>query len=147
MSEKREEEIAAGGIILSFDETGPARVLLVHRPKYDDWSFPKGKAEEGERPEETALREVKEETGLDCRILLRLDPVRYEYRSRKGSLRDKVVHYYLMRPEAGRQQTVPNAEVDLFEWLEVSQASARLSYEADRSALLSAAELLPGAIE
>lgn len=149
MSEKIEEEIAAGGIILGSDEAGPARVLLVHRPKYDDWSFPKGKAEEGERPEETALREVKEETGLDCRILLRLDPVRYEYRSRKGSLREKIVQYYLMRPEAGagRQQTVPNAEVDLFEWLEVSQASARLSYEADRKALQSAPELLPGNIE
>lgn len=139
MSDELEEEIAAGGIILSARDGQEARVLLVHRPKYDDWSFPKGKAEEGESLEETALREVKEETGLDCRIIRRLDPVRYRYRSRKGALRNKAVHYYLMRPESGNsaveQETVANAEVDRFEWLAPSKAAARLSYDADRDAL------------
>ena len=137
MSRKIEEEIAAGGIIFRPGEGGQARVLLVHRPKYGDWSFPKGKAEKGESLEETARREVKEETGLDCRLVRRLDPVRYRYRSRKGSPREKVVHYWLMRPEgsADEQQTVPNKEVDLFEWLAPSDATARLSYEGDREAL------------
>lgn len=139
MSEKRVDEVAAGGIILTEGEE--PKVLLVHRPKYDDWSFPKGKSEEGESLEATALREVKEETGLDCRIVRRLDPVRYEYRSRKGSLKNKVVHYYLMSCGSGRgpveRETVANEEVDRFEWLTASEASGRLSYEADRDALRS----------
>ncbi|HVF88531.1 MAG TPA: NUDIX hydrolase [Blastocatellia bacterium] len=143
MSRKIEEEVAAGGIILIAGEDEQARVLLVHRPKYDDWSFPKGKARKGESPEETASREVKEETGLDCRLVRRLDPVRYEYRSRRGSPKKKVVHYWLMRPEgsAGERRTVPNEEVDLFEWLAPSEAIARLSYEVDREALGSVSAL------
>ncbi|HYP29121.1 MAG TPA: NUDIX hydrolase [Blastocatellia bacterium] len=139
MSEKRAEEVAAGGIIFTGGEE--PKVLLVHRPKYDDWSFPKGKAEAGESLEATALREVREETGLDCRIVRRLDPVRYEYRSRKGPLRNKVVHYYLMSCGGGggpvERETVANEEVDRFEWLTASEASGRLSYEADREALRS----------
>jgi 8-oxo-dGTP pyrophosphatase MutT (NUDIX family) len=139
VSDRVEEEVAAGGIIFSARDGEEARVLLVHRPKYDDWSFPKGKAEEGESLEETALREVREETGLDCRIIRRLDPVRYRYRSRKGALRDKAVHYYVMRPDssggAAEPEPVANREVDRFEWLAPSKASGRLSYEADRDAL------------
>ena len=87
---------AAGGIVLRRATDGEWQVLLVHRPRYDDWSLPKGKADPGERDEETALREVEEETGLRC--TLGAPAGRTRYRDSKG--RDKVVHYWLMQPES-----------------------------------------------
>ena len=88
--------MAAGGVVIEIDGAGTNRVLLVHRPAYDDWSFPKGKAEPGETIEETAVREVREETGLNCRIIRVLPSTRYEYLTHAGKLRPKVVHYFLM---------------------------------------------------
>ena len=79
---------AAGGVVLDDD----GRVALVHRPRYDDWSLPKGKLDAGESFEEAALREVEEETGMRCRLLDELDPV--EYRDNKG--RQKLVRYWRM---------------------------------------------------
>ena len=87
---------AAGGIVLRRAPDGDWQVLLVHRPRYDDWSLPKGKADAGESDEETALREVEEETGLRC--TLGAPAGRTRYRDSKG--RDKVVHYWLMEPES-----------------------------------------------
>ena len=85
---------ASGGIVHRRDPDGPITVLLVHRPRYDDWSLPKGKADGGERDEETALREVEEETGLRCQLG---DEVGKTGTSdAKG--RAKVVRYWLMEP-------------------------------------------------
>src|SRR5215469_6242188 len=94
-----EQIIAAGGLVVD-DSTTPKRILLVHRQRYDDWSFPKGKALPGETLEQTALREVREETGLSCRIISKLTVVNYAYRTHKGHLRPKVVHYYIMKPDS-----------------------------------------------
>jgi 8-oxo-dGTP diphosphatase len=128
-----QEIVAAGGIVLD-REGGSVRVLIIHRPRYDDWSFPKGKAERGESISETALREVKEETGLDCRIVSELPTVRYNYTSGKGSVRPKVVHYYLMERVGGRLQA-PGQEADAVEWCDAGQAAGRLSYQHDRELL------------
>jgi 8-oxo-dGTP diphosphatase len=118
-------------------ETGKARVLLVHRPRYDDWSFPKGKLDPGETVEEAALREVLEETGVKCRIIRKLATMRYAYRTRNaGRLRPKVVHYFLMERVEGDIQ-VPGEEVDLADWLEFDEADRRLSYQPDRKLLTS----------
>lgn len=117
-------------------ETGTPRVLLVHRPGYDDWSFPKGKLDAGETVEEAALREVKEETGLECRIVRRLTILRYRYRTRKGRLRPKAVHYFLMERVSGDIQ-VPGEEVDRAEWFDFDEAASKLSYEQDRKLLAS----------
>ena len=130
------EIIAAGGIVID-QGTGTPRVLLVHRPGYDDWSFPKGKLDPGETVEEAALREVKEETGLECRIIRKLATMRYAYRTRnEGPLRPKAVHYFLMEHVRGDIQ-VPGDEVDRAEWFGLDEAARKLSYGQDRKLLAS----------
>ena len=126
--------VAAGGIIID-ESSDSRRVLLVHRPRYDDWSFPKGKLDPGETIEEAALREVKEETGLKCRIIRKLAVGRYLYRTRhKGRLKPKAVHYFLME-RLNRRIKVPGDEVDLAEWVELDEASRKLTYTQDKELL------------
>lgn len=109
--------------------------MLVHRPKYDDWSFPKGKLEPGETVEETALREVTEETGLKCRIIGRLATSRYNYRTRRAEPpRPKVVHYFLMERVSGRIR-VPGDEIDQAAWFDLDEAARVLTYSNDRKLL------------
>jgi 8-oxo-dGTP diphosphatase len=119
---------AAGGVVWRSDDEG-VEVLLVHRPKYDDWSLPKGKCDPGERDEDAALREVLEETGLRCRIGTEL--VESHYTDARG--RPKVVRYWTMEPVGGAFEV--NDEVDEVRWLPVAKAYARLSYERDRPVL------------
>lgn len=126
--------VAAGGIVIDARSAGGPLVLLVHRPKYDDWSFPKGKAEPSERIEQTAVREVSEETGLTCRIIRELQDVRYKHENREGETRSKLVHYFLMEPTGGGL-AVNNYEIDRAEWFEVGKAMRLLSYEHDKQLL------------
>lgn len=126
-------KLAAGGLVID-RRAGTPRVLVVHRPEYDDWSFPKGGVKDGESFEQAAVREVMEETGLACRILGRLSVTRYRVRTRKGSLRPKAVHYFLMECEAGEIST-DGEEVDQACWLEIEEARRRLSYEHDKRLL------------
>jgi len=121
---------AAGGIVRRRDEHDgdtDTRILLVHRPRYDDWSLPKGKADPGERAEDTALREVEEETGLRCALGAEVGTTRY--RDSRG--RDKVVRYWLMEPDDGHD-FVPNHEVDEIRWCTPAEAGELLSYDHDR---------------
>lgn len=106
-------------------------MLVVHRPKYDDWSFPKGKSEHGETAEVCALREVEEETGLRCSLGAELAST--SYRDRHG--RPKIVRYWVMRAVSGR--FAPNQEVDEVRWLTPTQAAARLTYGRDKRVLSS----------
>ena len=99
---------------------------LVHRERYDDWSFPKGKLDPGEAFEDAALREVEEEIGFRCRLGRELPPACY--RDQKG--RAKVVRYWLMEPVSG--EFTPNDEVDELRWLIPSAAADLLTYEHDR---------------
>ena len=119
---------AAGGIVLQGEGEGRA-VALVHRPRYDDWSFPKGKLIDGEDDETAALREVQEETGLRCRIGPSVGSVMY--RDRRG--RPKVVRYFRMDADGG--SFVPTAEVDELRWVPVDEAGDLLSYAHDRNVL------------
>jgi 8-oxo-dGTP diphosphatase len=121
MNPEDAEVLAAGGLVLR-----DGRVAIVHRPRYDDWSLPKGKLDEGESFEEAALREVEEETGLTCRLKRELGDT--SYRDRKD--RAKLVRYYEMEPASG--EFAPNDEVDELLWLEPSEALDRLSYDFDR---------------
>ncbi len=117
---------AAGGVIVRRDGKGGAPELaLIHRPKYDDWSLPKGKLDDDEGWEAAALREVEEETGLRCRLLSELEPVAY----RDPKHRRKVVRYWVMEPVSGDFE--PSNEVDGFEWLGVDEALDRLTYPHD----------------
>ena len=119
---------AAGGIVWR-EQDGRVEVLLVHRPAYDDWTFPKGKANRGETDEACALREVEEETGLTCAIEGELGET--SYIDPKG--RPKVVRWYKMRPLEGRFE--PHQEIDDARWLRLDDAAAALTYEHDRELL------------
>jgi 8-oxo-dGTP diphosphatase len=116
---------AAGGVVCRQSGGGP-EVAVVHRPRYDDWSLPKGKLHPGEDWLQGALREVEEETGLRCEAGEELEPARY--RDRKG--RDKLVRWWTMRPVDGAFE--PNDEVDELRWLAPSDAVELLDYDHDR---------------
>jgi 8-oxo-dGTP diphosphatase len=126
---------AAGGIVAHRGDDGRWRVLLVHRPRYDDWTFPKGKADDGERPEETARREVEEETGLRCRLVAPLGETSYV----DGRGRPKVVRYWRMEAEH-ETPFVPNPEIDELRWCTGEEAAALLTYPRDRELLDSMGE-------
>ena len=108
------------------------RVALVHRPRYDDWTLPKGKNEPGEDDSAAALREVQEETGFHGRIERDLGVVRYTV-EKHGAVLAKVVRYYVMAVGAGAFE--PNHEVDELRWVTREQAAQLLTYERDREVL------------
>jgi 8-oxo-dGTP diphosphatase len=116
---------AAGGVVLRREDDG-IRVAVIHRPKYMDWSLPKGKLEEGEGWQEAALREVKEETGYRCRLDDELASV--SYLDRHG--RRKLVRYWLMEPVEG--EFAPHGEVDELRWVKLEEAERLLTYPHDR---------------
>jgi 8-oxo-dGTP diphosphatase len=111
---------AAGGLVVR-----EGKVLLVHRPKYDDWSFPKGKCDEGESDEACALREVVEETGLRCELLDEIGETSYI----DGKGRPKVVRYWRMRGVDG--EFAPHDEVDEIRWETPESAARVLSWSRD----------------
>lgn len=127
--ERADIEVRAAGCVVWRTGASGLEVLVVHRPRYNDWSFPKGKLDVGEEWLDGAVREVGEETGLSGSIGAELDPVRYL--DRKG--RNKIVRYWLMRAKTGLFE--PNDEVDEIEWLDAASAAERLSYERDAELL------------
>jgi 8-oxo-dGTP diphosphatase len=117
-------EVRAAGAVLW--RPGP-EVALVHRPRYDDWSFPKGKALPGEHVLLTAVREVAEETGVRVELGRRLLTSRYQ-----AGGRPKRVDYWAARPAPGPQPGFqPGDETDRLDWLPVAEARRRLSYDRD----------------
>lgn len=122
---------AAGGVPTRHRDDGAVEVLLVHRPRYLDWTFPKGKVQGGERDEDAALREVREETGLVCGLGRELASTHYK----DPRLRDKTVRYWVMENCLGRFEA--NDEVDRIEWLTVDEAAGRLSHRGDLDVLQS----------
>jgi len=122
--------LAAGGLVRDAD----GNVVVVHRPKYDDWTLPKGKLDGGETFEQAAVREVEEETGLRCELVEPIGEVIYP--DPKG--RPKRVRYWLMRPVEGDiRNRRPDAEIDEVRWVDVDGAERLLSYEFDRRLLRS----------
>jgi 8-oxo-dGTP diphosphatase len=132
---------AAGGIVwrrrpVSRRDRGesariPVELLLIHRPSYDDWTFPKGKTDPGECLQETAVREIWEETGITARLTHPLPQVRY--RTSSGT---KVVSYWVARQADRTESTFsPNKEVDEIRWVRPRDAAALLTYSHDRQLL------------
>jgi len=126
---------AAGGVVVDLSKNKP-RYLLIHRPRYDDWSLPKGKLDTGEKHRDAALREVKEETGLVCDVLAPLSPVNYITPNGKP----KRVKYWLMSARSGT--FVRNDEVDAVTWVKRSQAMSLLTHVHDQAVLVEAHLLL-----
>ncbi|HUQ64480.1 MAG TPA: NUDIX hydrolase [Acidimicrobiales bacterium] len=125
---------AAGGVVLRPGPSGDPEVLLVHRPKYDDWTIPKGKLDPGESDLDAAVREVEEETGLHCHVGRELPSVAYDDRNGHS----KVVRYWEMTPARGRFK--PNHEVDEARWLPLEEASQLLTHDRDRDVLAAVAD-------
>lgn len=117
---------AAGGVVWRQAASGEVEVLVVHRPRYDDWSLPKGKLDPGERAEAAALREVEEETGLRCSLGRELPAVCYV--DHHG--REKRARYWAMEPVSG--SITANDEVDEARWLPIDEAVELLTYDRDR---------------
>jgi 8-oxo-dGTP diphosphatase len=117
-------------VILRKTDKGNLKVLVAHRPQYDDWSFPKGKADKGESSAETAVREILEETGLRCRIVAPLTTTRY----RVGSGM-KEVEWFVMRPLPDSPGFKKNNEVDKIKWMGRKAARKLLDYDHDRGLL------------
>jgi 8-oxo-dGTP diphosphatase len=121
---------AAGGVVWRRDGDGELEVVLVHRPRYDDWSFPKGKRDPGESDEDAAVREVDEETGLTCQLGPELTPTAYL----DAKSRQKFVRYWSMTVVSQRER-VPDDEVDEWRWVPRKAAKRLLTYERDRKVL------------
>lgn len=129
---------AAGGVLwrpaAGADEEPALEIAIVHRPRYDDWSLPKGKVAPGESDLDAALREVLEETGFRVMLGRPLGETRY-LKEVGGRLRDKVVRWWAMEARSG--SFAPNAEVDLLEWVSLAEAARRLTRGTDRQLLAS----------
>ncbi len=126
------DELRAAGAVVWRQAGSGCRVALVHRPKFDDWSFPKGKLEPGEHVLLAAVREVAEETGLLVTLGRRLPPTQYA-----NDAVPKRVDYWLATVAGAPPVFEPNSEVDELAWLAASRAAGRLSYERDVDMLAS----------
>jgi 8-oxo-(d)GTP phosphatase len=123
--------VAAAGAVVLRRSAGRSEVLLVHRPKYDDWSFPKGKVDPGETTRAAAVREVFEETGLEIALGPPLSSQTYLFGPEPR--RAKTVHYWVgrTRDDEDLEAYEPNEEIDDLCWAEVDEARELLSYSHD----------------
>lgn len=126
--------LAAGGLVWRDSPRG-RELAVVHRPRYDDWTLPKGKLEPGERWQDAARREVEEETGLQ--VKLESFAGGCSYLTRRGP---KAVLYWHMRVD-GKFRFAPHdpSEIDALEWLTFDEAMARLTYDRERRVLAESA--------
>jgi 8-oxo-dGTP pyrophosphatase MutT (NUDIX family) len=122
---------AAGGVVWR-EEGGERLVALVHRPRHDDWSLPKGKLDDDEDEETAALREVEEETGARVELGADLGTVDYIV-TKDRRTHPKTVRYWEMRYTGGEFR--PNGEVDDLRWLSIEAATTCLTYARDRQIL------------
>ncbi|MDT3441658.1 MULTISPECIES: NUDIX hydrolase [unclassified Pseudofrankia] len=120
---------AAGGVVWRPAAGGGIEIVLVHRPRYDDWSLPKGKLDDGETWLAAAVREVAEETGLAVEVGAPLGDVTYPVH-RHGIPATKVVRYWALRATGGT--FAPNEEVDQLRWLPPDAAMSLLAHDLDR---------------
>lgn len=125
------QEHSAGGIVYKIDNDG-IKIAVIYREFHQDWTLPKGHLEEGESPEQAAIREVKEEVGLDTNIIKHIGYSIYRFTDRKKQeLIQKKVDYFLMELVKDNNQ-IQESEVDKLEWLPFMKAIDRLSFNRDQ---------------
>lgn len=133
--------MSAGGVVYRL-VGGHVEVVLVARPAQGLWALPKGTPESGESVEQTAIREVAEETGLDATIEVKIGSIRYRYAIHgEGILVRKVVHHFLMKPVGG-DIARHDHEYDVVDWVDIHEAAERMSYANERRIVQRATELI-----
>jgi len=134
MQYKTEKERSSGGVIFK-KENGQYKVILISRKNGTVWCLPKGKVEKNEKIEQTALREVKEETGLEGEIRHYLNDVHYWYIDKKRGLRlNKTVHFFLLEYKSGNID-MHDDEADAVEWFDLDTAIEKDTYETEQKTL------------
>jgi 8-oxo-dGTP pyrophosphatase MutT (NUDIX family) len=137
------EQVSAGGVV--FRQRGRVfEVALISVGEQGRWQLPKGLVGRMESPEEAALREVREETGLACEIVAPLELVEYWYFSKGGARRvrfHKRVHFYLMRYLSG-DVSEHDDEVNEARWVEIEETAVMLAFKGERKALVEAREMI-----
>ena len=131
-SRRTRNEYSAGGLVLSLRNGVPFVAMIATRGR-TRWGLPKGAVSEGETPAEAALREVREETGLEAKIVKPLETIQYFFRVGDTLIR-KHVEFFLMQYVAG-ELTPQLSEVDDVEWVELGQSLERSSFESERKLL------------
>ena len=135
------DAVSAGGVVYRRNGRG-VEVVLVKRRDRDGWALPKGTAEEGETLEQTALREVREETGLVVEIVDRVGRDRYSVAAPRSRARvDKTVHHYLMEPLGG-DLSLHDDEHPAVGWFDINEALRQLAFGSQRAILEQASELI-----
>jgi 8-oxo-dGTP pyrophosphatase MutT (NUDIX family) len=135
-------EFSAGGVVFKKDN-GQLKILVSQHSQHHGWVFPKGIIGDnikGENKEETAVREVKEETGIEAKILKPLNPVSYWYVF-EGQKIKKTVYYYIMEYTGGDFKE-RDMEMEDVEWLNVEEVEKRLTYKSDKEVWQEARELI-----
>ena len=131
-----EREFSAGGVLVRVIRGRPMLAAIRPRGKPEGlWALPKGKIDPGERPEETAIREVREETGVEGTLVEKLGDVKYTYTRRGGERVFKIVSFYLLRARLGRIGRIDDAmriEVEEARWLPLDEAPRLLAYGGER---------------
>jgi 8-oxo-dGTP pyrophosphatase MutT (NUDIX family) len=139
-------QVSAGGVVYR-RTAGRLEVALIRVGPKERWQLPKGIVDEGEEPEGTAVREVREEAGVDARIVAPLDVIEYWYvgkdRNTERVRFHKFVHLFLLEYEQG-DVADHDHEVDEARWVSITEAEAMLSFESERKAMKEAAALLEG---
>ena len=141
-----EREFSAGGVLVRVIRGRPMLAAIRPRGKPQGlWALPKGKIDPGERPEETAVREVREETGVEGTLVEKLGDVKYTYTRRGGERIFKIVSFYLLRAGRGRIGQIEEAmriEVEEARWLPLDEAPRLLAYGGEREMAAKALERL-----
>jgi 8-oxo-dGTP pyrophosphatase MutT (NUDIX family) len=137
---KTKGEISAGGVVFRRGNSG-LEIALTSRQNGEIWCLPKGLINKGESLEQTALREVKEETGLEGKLLQKIEEIKYWYYSKWEQVRIfKTVHFYLMECIGGNEAE-HDFEVDEIKWFPIVEARKMLSYKGEKE-VVEKAELI-----
>lgn len=133
--------VSSGGVLFRVSD-GVFLVCLIAKQEMRVWALPRGRVEGGETPEETALREVLEETGFSARVLEKLDEIHfYFYSHTDEKLIHRIVHFFLMQCEDGEPAQL-DQEVDMAKWYPINEAIRMLKYENEKEILRKARRVL-----